>query len=89
MRFKQGFFTLQTRLLCIPKKPCLRCKEALFTGKRSLVAPMSMAAAAAGADGIMIEVHTNPQEALCDGPQALTPADFETLMKSLTDILPH
>lgn len=59
------------------------------TGKRSLVAPMSMAAAAAGADGIMIEVHTNPQEALCDGPQALTPADFETLMKSLTDILPH
>ena len=59
------------------------------TGKRSLVAPMSLAAAAAGADGIMVEVHTNPQEALCDGPQALTPADFETLMKSLRNILPY
>lgn len=58
------------------------------TGKRSLVAPMSMAAAAAGADGIMIEVHTNPQEALCDGPQAITPADFDKLMKSIHDILP-
>ena len=59
------------------------------TGKRSLVAPMSLAAAAAGADGIMVEVHTNPQEALCDGPQALTPADFETLMKSLRNILSY
>lgn len=59
------------------------------TGKRSLVAPMSMAAAAAGADGIMVEVHTNPQEALCDGPQALTPADFESLMKALENILPY
>ena len=59
------------------------------TGKRSLVMPMSMAAAAAGADGIMVEVHTNPQEALCDGPQALTPADFESLMKALKNILPY
>ncbi len=59
------------------------------TGKRNLVAPMSLAAAAAGADGIMVEVHTDPQEALCDGPQALTPADFESLMKSLENILPY
>lgn len=59
------------------------------TGKRSLVTPMSLAAAAAGADGIMVEVHTNPQEALCDGPQALTPADFKNLMKSLENILPY
>lgn len=59
------------------------------TGKRSLVAPMSLAAAAAGADGIMVEVHTNPPEALCDGSQALTPADFENLMKSLANILPY
>ena len=59
------------------------------TGKRSLVIPMSLAAAAAGADGLMVEVHTNPQEALCDGPQALTPADFENLMKSLENILPY
>lgn len=59
------------------------------TGKRSLVTPMSLAAEAAGADGIMVEVHTNPQEALCDGPQALTPADFKNLMKSLENILPY
>jgi 3-deoxy-7-phosphoheptulonate synthase len=45
-------------------------------GRRSLVAPMSLAAAAAGADGIIVEVHPNPDEALCDGPQALLAADF-------------
>ena len=54
------------------------------TGKRSLVTPMSLAAAAAGADGIMVEVHTNPQEALCDGPQALTPADFDFARQTLS-----
>ena len=46
------------------------------TGKASLVAPMAAAAAAAGSDGIMIEVHNNPSKALCDGPQSLTPAQF-------------
>ncbi|MGA7703759.1 MAG: 3-deoxy-7-phosphoheptulonate synthase [Solirubrobacteraceae bacterium] len=45
-------------------------------GRRSLVAPMSLAAAAAGADGIIVEVHPNPDEALCDGPQALLAEDF-------------
>jgi 3-deoxy-7-phosphoheptulonate synthase len=45
-------------------------------GRRSLVAPMSLAAAAAGADGIIVEVHPNPDEALCDGPQALLADDF-------------
>ncbi len=45
-------------------------------GRRSLVAPMSLAAAAAGADGIIVEVHPNPDEALCDGPQALLTDDF-------------
>lgn len=45
-------------------------------GRRSLVAPMSFAAAAAGADGIIVEVHPNPDEALCDGPQALLADDF-------------
>jgi 3-deoxy-7-phosphoheptulonate synthase len=45
-------------------------------GRRSLVAPMSLAAAAAGADGIIVEVHPNPEEALCDGPQALLAEDF-------------
>ena len=46
------------------------------TGKANLVSPMACAAAAAGADGIMIEVHNNPACALCDGAQSLTPAQF-------------
>ena len=46
------------------------------TGISKLVKPMAAAAAAAGADGIMIEVHNNPAEALCDGAQSLTPAQF-------------
>ncbi len=46
------------------------------TGKASLVPPMALAAAAAGADGIMIEVHNDPARALCDGAQSLTPDQF-------------
>jgi 3-deoxy-7-phosphoheptulonate synthase len=53
------------------------------TGLRSLVAPMSKAAAAAGADGLMIEVHPCPERALSDGPQSLDVAGFTELMKSL------
>ncbi len=49
------------------------------TGKAALVPPMAVAAAAAGADGIMVEVHNNPACALCDGPQSLTPAQFDEL----------
>ena len=49
------------------------------TGKASLVPPMALAAAAAGADGIMVEVHNNPVCALCDGPQSLTPDQFRQL----------
>ena len=51
------------------------------TGKVSLVAPMSLAATAAGADGLMIEVHNNPAHALCDGAQSLTPAQFEDVAR--------
>jgi 3-deoxy-7-phosphoheptulonate synthase len=40
-------------------------------GRRSLVEPLSLAAAAAGADGVILEVHPRPEEAICDGPQAL------------------
>lgn len=47
------------------------------TGKAGLVAPMACAAAACGADGIMIEVHNNPSCALCDGAQSLTPEQFD------------
>lgn len=49
------------------------------TGKAELVPPMALAAAAAGADGIMVEVHNNPAAALCDGAQSLTPAQFDEL----------
>lgn len=52
-------------------------------GKWRLVAPMAKAAIAAGADGLMIEVHTNPEEALSDGEQSLKPSKFQTLMKEL------
>ena len=50
------------------------------TGKRDKVIPMARAAAAAGADGLMVEVHANPDRALSDGPQALLPDQFDTLM---------
>lgn len=53
------------------------------TGKRSLVAPMSKAALVSGADGVLIEVHPEPEKALSDGPQSLTFAGFEQLMTEL------
>ena len=53
------------------------------TGKRDLVSPMALAAVAAGADGIMVEVHPHPEEALSDGPQALLPTMFTSLMSDL------
>jgi 3-deoxy-7-phosphoheptulonate synthase len=53
------------------------------TGKWDLVPPMALAAVAAGADGIMVEVHPRPEEALSDGPQALLPATFSRLMSDL------
>jgi 3-deoxy-7-phosphoheptulonate synthase len=52
-------------------------------GRADLVAPMSLAALAAGADGLVLEVHPNPEDALCDGPQSLTPAAFAGLMGRL------
>ncbi len=45
-------------------------------GRRELVEPLSLAAAAVGADGVMVEIHPDPDEALCDGPQSLHTADF-------------
>ncbi len=52
-------------------------------GVSRYVMPMAMAALAAGADGLMIEVHINPEEAMCDGEQSLTPGVFDSLMKDL------
>ena len=56
------------------------------TGIASLVKPMAMAAAAAGADGLMIEVHNDPAKALCDGPQSLTPDQFAATAKRIFKI---
>ena len=56
------------------------------TGKPSLVGPMTKAAVACGADGILIDVHPNPEEALCDGDQAIKPTDFAILMEELKPI---
>ncbi|MFP4647041.1 MAG: 3-deoxy-7-phosphoheptulonate synthase, partial [Candidatus Acetothermia bacterium] len=53
------------------------------TGMRDKVSPMSRAAIAAGADGLIIEVHHQPEKALSDGPQSLRPEDFESLMSEL------
>jgi 3-deoxy-7-phosphoheptulonate synthase len=53
------------------------------TGRLSLIEPMSLASLAAGADGIMVEVHSNPAEALCDKDQALSPVLFSGLMDKL------
>ena len=59
------------------------------TGIASLVKPMAMAAAAAGADGLMIEVHNDPAHALCDGAQSLTPEQFADVVQAVNAILPH
>ena len=53
------------------------------TGRLSIIEPMSLAALAAGADGIMVEVHCNPSEALCDGEQSLSPDMFSSMMRKL------
>ncbi|MBQ8344869.1 MAG: 3-deoxy-7-phosphoheptulonate synthase [Clostridia bacterium] len=57
------------------------------TGVAKLVKPMAIAAAAAGADGLMIEVHNDPAHALCDGPQSLTPDAFADVTASVRKVL--
>ena len=58
------------------------------TGISRLVKPMSLAAAAAGADGLIIEVHNDPSHALCDGAQSLTPEIFKDVVDSINKLLP-
>jgi 3-deoxy-7-phosphoheptulonate synthase len=57
------------------------------TGMSRLVKPMAMAAAASGADGLMIEVHNDPANALCDGAQSLTPEQFDEVARKVRQIL--
>ena len=56
------------------------------TGIARMVKPMAMAAAACGADGLMIEVHNDPKHALCDGAQSLTPEQFDDVAKRVMKI---
>ena len=58
------------------------------TGKRNKVAPMARASVAAGADGIIVEVHSNPDKALSDGAQSMFPAQFDQVMAELRIIAP-
>jgi 3-deoxy-7-phosphoheptulonate synthase len=58
------------------------------TGLRAKVSPMALAAVAAGADGITVEVHTDPDHALSDGPQSLYPEQFEKLMRDIEAMAP-
>jgi 3-deoxy-7-phosphoheptulonate synthase len=56
------------------------------TGRQARILPLSRAALAAGADGLLVEVHHAPEQALSDGPQAITPNDFDELMSSLREM---
>ena len=58
------------------------------TGIRAKVLPMALAAVAAGADGLIVEVHTDPEHALSDGPQSLYPEQFEKLMRDIQALTP-
>jgi 3-deoxy-7-phosphoheptulonate synthase len=58
------------------------------TGRRAMVAPMARASVAAGADGLLIEVHPNPEKAVSDGVQSLFPEQFVKLMDELRVIAP-
>ena len=62
------------------------CDPSHATGKWYLVAPMAMASVAAGADGLLIEVHPDPDHAMSDGPQSLTLENFSMLMKQLVPL---
>ena len=82
------FETATRNTLDLSAVPVLKAKSHLpvivdpshATGDRQLVEPMSLAAVAAGADGLIIEVHNKPEDALCDGPQSITPLEFRRLM---------
>lgn len=58
------------------------------TGHNWMVRPLALAAVAAGADGMIIEVHNDPKNALCDGPQSLTPEEFDGFMQQLRQLAP-
>ena len=96
---ERGIRTFETSMrntLDISAIPMLKKKSHLpvvvdpshAAGLRFMVEPLALAAVAAGADGLMIEVHNDPARALCDGPQSLTPAMFSELMDKVKKLLP-
>jgi len=58
------------------------------TGRRQMVIPMGKAALAVGANGVMVDVHDRPKEALCDGPQAILPSEFSEMVATLRKMAP-
>jgi 3-deoxy-7-phosphoheptulonate synthase len=92
----RGFDPSTRYLLDLAAVPTLKQRSSLpvivdpshGTGRRELVVPMALAAFAAGADGIIVEVHPDPARAQCDGRQALLPTDFEQLVGKLAQLAP-
>lgn len=92
----RGFDPSTRYLLDLTAVPVLRQRTGLpvvvdpshGTGRAELVAPMAKAALMAGADGLLIEVHADPERALCDGRQALRPAEFAQLAAELRRLVP-
>ena len=90
------FETMTRNTLDLSAIPALKDKTHLpiiidpshSTGVARYVEPMSLAAVGAGADGLIIEVHNNPQKALCDGAQSLNPTQFDSLMNKIRIMLP-
>ena len=90
------FETMTRNTLDLSAIPALKDKSHLpvivdpshSTGVSRYVEPMSLAAIGAGADGLIIEVHNNPQKAWCDGAQSLNPTQFDTLMGKVRKMLP-
>src|SRR4029079_15527338 len=94
---ERGIRTFETQyrntldLAAVPSRKALSHLPVLVdpshaTGKWQLVAPMAKAAVAAGADGLLIEVHSNPECALCDGEESIKPSKFKALMSDLRNI---
>ena len=85
--FEQGYrFTLD--LMAVPVLKELSHLPVIVdpshaAGNRAFVEPLSLAAAAAGADGVIVEIHPCPQDAICDGPQSLATEGFESYVRKL------
>ena len=93
--FSASFETATRNTLDVSAVPSLKARTHLpvivdpshAAGIRELVVPLALSAAAVGADGLIIEAHPNPDEALCDKDQALTPVELQALLDGLEPII--